>query len=153
MGKTEKLIYNITRILYILFALSGVFFVVWIWAIGDSAIEDDPGLASRIMNPWIALTIGGLIFTAIVSLIGPILNMISNPKNAIKMLVILGGLVVIGFICYSLAGNQFNIVQLENLETTAEVSKSVGAAIIFTYILGGLAVVSIIFSGFAGLFK
>ena len=36
--------------------------------------------------------------------------MIQNPKNAVKLLVVLGGLVVIGFICYSLASNSFNIV-------------------------------------------
>jgi nucleoside phosphorylase len=52
-----------------------------------------------------------------------------------------------------LASNSFNIVQLEELKSTAEVSKAVGAALYFTYIVGGLAVVSIIFSGIAGLFK
>lgn len=153
MGKTEKLIYNITKVLYILFALSGVFFIVWVWATGDKAMEDDPSVASRILNPWISITIAGLIFTTVLAIVGPILNMIQSPKNAIKMVIVLGVLVVIGFICYSIAGNSFNVAQLETLETTAEVSKSVGASLIFTYIIGGLAVVSIIYSGIAGVFK
>jgi hypothetical protein len=153
MGKTEKLIYNITRVLYILFGLSGVFFIVWVWIVGDKAMEDNPTVAGQVLNPWITLTIIGLVFTAILALVGPILSMVQSPKNAVKMLVAIGGLVVIGFICYSLAGNQFDIVQLETLETTAEVSKSVGASLIFTYIVGGLAVVSIVFSGIVGAFK
>lgn len=153
MGKTEKLIYNITKALYILFGLSGVFFVIWVWATGDKAMEEDPSIASKIMGPWIAITIGGLIFTALLALVGPIINMISNPKGAVKMLIALGGFAVIAFICYALATNTFNIVQLETLETTAEVSKSVGAALYFTYILGGLAVISIIYSGVSGIFK
>lgn len=153
MGKTEKLIYNITKVLYILFGLSGVFFIVWVWVVGDKAIEDDTALASRIMDPWITITIGGLIFTSLLALVGPIISMVQNPKNAIKMLIAIGGLVVIGIVCYSFASNSFNVVELETLETTAEVSRSVGAALIFTYIVGGLAVVSILFSGIAGLFK
>jgi hypothetical protein len=153
MGKTEKLIYNITKVLYILFGLSGVFFIVWIWILGDKALEEDPSLAGSVMNPWISITIGGLIFTSLLALVGPVINMVSNPKNAVKMLIALGGLVIIGFICYSFATNNFDIVELETLETTAEVSRSVGAALIFTYIVGGLAVISIIFSGIAGLFK
>jgi len=153
MGKTEKLIYNITKGLYILFGLSGVIFIVWVWIVGDKAMEDDPVLAGNIMDPWITITIGGLIFTSLLALVGPVINMVSNPKNAIKMLIAIGGLVIIGFVCYSFATNTFNIVELETLETTAEVSRSVGAALIFTYIIGGLAVISIVFSGLAGLFK
>ena len=153
MGKTEKLIYNITRVLYVLFGLSGVFFIVWVWIVGDKAIEDDASLAARIMDPWITITVGGLIFTSLLALVGPIINMVQNPKNAVKMLIAIGGLVIIGFVCYSFATNSFDVVQLETLETTAEVSRSVGAALIFTYIVGGLAVISIIFSGIAGLFK
>jgi hypothetical protein len=153
MGKTEKLIYNITKGLYILFGLSGVIFIVWVWILGDKAMEDDLVLASRVMDPWITITIAGLIFTSLLALVGPVINMVSNPKNAIKMLIAIGGLVIIGFVCYSFATNTFNIVELETLETTAEVSRSVGAALIFTYIIGGLAVISIVFSGVAGLFK
>ena len=153
MEKTEKLIYNITKGLYILFGLSGVIFIVWVWIVGDKAMEDDPVLAGRVMDPWITITIGGLIFTSLLALVGPVINMVSNPKNAIKMLIAIGGLVIIGFVCYSFATNTFNIVELETLETTAEVSRSVGAALIFTYIIGGLAVISIVFSGLAGLFK
>lgn len=153
MGKTEKLIYNITKALYILFGLSGVFFIVWVWILGDTAMEDDPMAAGRVLDPWISITIGGLVFTSLLALVGPVINMVQNPKNAIKILVGIGGLVIIGFVCYSFAENTFDIVQLENLETTAEVSRSVGAALIFTYIVGGLAVVSIIYSGIAGLFK
>lgn len=153
MGKTEKLIYTITKVLYILFGLSGVFFLVWVWIIGDKAMEDDPMAAGNILNPWISITIGGLIFTTLLAVVGPILSMIQSPKNAIKMLIAIGGLVVIGFVCYSFADNTFDIVQLENLETTADISRLVGASLIFTYIVGGLAVISIIFSGIAGVFK
>ncbi len=75
-----------------------------------------------------------------------------NPKNAIKILVILVGLVIVGFIAYSMATNSFTMLELQTLETTESVSKSVGASLIFTYIVGGVAVLAVVYSGISNIF-
>jgi hypothetical protein len=42
---------------------------------------------------------------------------------------------------------------LEKLKTTSDISRYVGAYLYFTYFLGGIAVLSIVFSGISGMFK
>ena len=144
----DKTILNIFKVIsLILIGLAVVFQIIVL-------IKGEDGLiGSSVVDNYIRVAYIAFAITAFLTILFPVIFMIQNPKNAIKLLVVLGGLVVIGFICYSLASNSFNIVQLEELKSTAEVSKAVGAALYFTYIVGGLAVVSIIFSGIAGLFK
>ncbi|MCB2219882.1 MAG: hypothetical protein KQI35_05750 [Bacteroidetes bacterium] len=144
----DKIILNVFKaISFILIGLAVILQIIVL-------VKGEDGLVgSSVLDNYARLAYVALAIAAILAILFPILFMIQNPKNALKVLIGLAGFVVIGFICYSIATNSFNIVQLEELETTAEVSKSVGAALYFTYIVGGIAVVSIIFSGIAGLFK
>lgn len=144
----DKTILNVFKIIsLILIALAVVLQVVVL-------IKGEEGLiGNSILDNYIRLAYVALIITVVLAILFPLIFIVQNPKNALKILGSLVVLVVLGFICYSVATNTFNIVQLENLETTAETSKMVGGALYFTYIVGGLAVVSIIFSGISGLFK
>lgn len=144
----DKTILNVFKVIsLILIGLAVVFQIIVL-------IKGEDGLiGSSVLDNYIRVAYFAFAITAFLSILFPIIFIIQNPKNALKLLMVLGGVIVIGFICYSLASNTFNIVQLEGLKTTAETSKVVGAALYFTYIVGGLAVVSIIFSGIAGLFK
>lgn len=144
----DKTILNVFKVIsLILIGLAVVFQVIVL-------IKGEEGLiGSSILDNFLRVGYIAFAITAFLTILFPIIFIIQNPKNALKLLMVLGGVVVIGFICFSLASNTFNIVQLESLDTTAETSKAVGAALYFTYIIGGLAVASIIFSGIAGLFK
>lgn len=117
-------------------------------------IKGEEGLAgSSVLDYYAILAYVALGLTVILALIFPVIFIIQNPKNALKILGALVVLVIIGFICYSVAGNTFGIVRLEELKTTAEISRAVGAALYFTYIVGSIAVLTIIYSGIAGLFR
>ncbi|MBE9483668.1 MAG: hypothetical protein KAR09_02185 [Bacteroidales bacterium] len=94
-----------------------------------------------------------LIFTAVIVILFPIVFLIMNPKNSIKIFISLGVMVVIAIIAYSLSQNNFTELQLEELETTADTVKYVGAGLIFTYILASLAVLSIIYASISRIFK
>ncbi|MCF8369247.1 MAG: hypothetical protein K9G76_09410 [Bacteroidales bacterium] len=144
----DKIILNVFKVITLaLIALAVILQAVVL-------IKGKEGLVgSSVLDNYIRLAYVATAITAILAILFPVLFMIQNPKNLLKVLGVLGVLVVLGFICYSIAGNSFTIVQLEELKTTENISKSVGAGLIFTYIVGGLAVVSIIFSGIAGLFK
>ncbi len=144
----DKTILNVFKVIsLILIGLAVVFQIIVL-------IKGEDGLiGSSVLDNYIRVAYIAFAITAFLTILFPIIFMIQNPKNALKLLVVLGGLVVIGFICYSLASNSFNIVQLEDLKQLLKLPKLVGAALYFTYIVGGLAVVSIIFSGIAGLFK
>ena len=144
----EKTILNIFKIISLVLIALAVILQITVLIQGEEGVTEGSILDNYALLAYVALGIA-----AFLAILFPIIFMIQNPKNALKVLIGLAVLVVFGFICYSIAQNTFNIVQLEDLETTAETSRMVGAALYFTYIVGGLAVVSIIFSGIAGFFK
>ncbi len=94
-----------------------------------------------------------LIFTAVIVILFPIVNLIMNPKNSIKIFISLGVMVVIAIIAYSLSQVNFTELQLEKLGTTASTVKYVGTGLIFTYILASLAVLSIVYASISRIFK
>lgn len=145
MDKTTLLIFKI--ISYIFIALA-VVLQVMVLVVGEEGIRD-----SSVLNNYVLLGYVALGVTAFLSIIFPIINLIRNPKEALKLVVALVIFGIIGFICYSIAGNEFDLVKLGKLKTTAEISKMVGAAIYFTYIVGGLAVLTILFAGISSIFR
>ncbi|HPE55863.1 MAG TPA: hypothetical protein P5514_08470 [Bacteroidales bacterium] len=144
----DKTILNIFKgVMLVLIALAVILQILVL-------IKGEEGLVgSSVLDNYAYLAYVAIILTTFLAILFPVMFMIQNPKNALKILAGIAGLVVLGFICYSIADNTFNVVRLEELKTTKEVSRLVGGALYFTYIVGGIAVVSIIFSGIAGLFK
>ena len=144
----DKTILNIFIIISLVLIALAVIMQVIVLIQGEEGVKTSSILDNYALVAYVALGIG-----VVLAILFPVIFMIQNPKNALKVLAGLVVLAIIGFICYSISENTFNIVQLEDLETTAETSKMVGAALYFTYIVGGLSVVTILFSGIAGFFK
>ena len=94
-----------------------------------------------------------VILTAAITIIFPLVFLILNPRNSIKIFIALGLMIVIAIIAYSLSQVSFTEIQLEKLDTSAETAKYVGAGLIFTYILAGLTVLSIIYASISRIFK
>ena len=94
-----------------------------------------------------------VIFTAVISVLFPLVSLFLNPKNSIKIFIAIGLMVVVAIIAYSLSQVNFTDIQLEKLDTTATTAKYFGAGLIFTYILAGLAVLSIIYASISKIFK
>ncbi|MEZ5147682.1 MAG: hypothetical protein R2759_11560 [Bacteroidales bacterium] len=137
----DKTILNIFKgVMLVLIALAVILQILVL-------IKGEEGLVgSSVLDNYAYLAYVAIILTTFLAILFPVIFMIQNPKNALKILAGIAGLVVLGFICYSIADNTFNVVRLEELKTTKEVSRLVGGALYFTYIVGGIAVVSIIFS-------
>ena len=94
-----------------------------------------------------------VIVTAAITIIAPLIYLIFNLKSAVKFFVILGAMVVLAIISYVLSGNEFSSLQLEQMKSTAETSVTVGAGLIFLYILAALAILSIIYASISRIFK
>lgn len=94
-----------------------------------------------------------LFLSVAVMVISPIAGFITNPQNIVKMLISIAVMVVVIIVAYSIAGNNLTDYRLEELQTTAEVSKLVGMGIYATYITFGLTVVAILYSSIIKLFK
>ncbi|MFU8844558.1 MAG: hypothetical protein ACNA7V_12215 [Bacteroidales bacterium] len=145
MDKTIHLIFRIVSI--VLIALAVVFQVIVL------SRKEEALITGSVIDTYSAIAYVALILAALLAIAFPLIHMIRNPKSSIKMLISIVGLVIVGIICYSISVNTFDEIRLIELKTTAEVSKTVGAALYFTYIVGGLAVLSIIYSGVSGFFK
>lgn len=94
-----------------------------------------------------------LILTAVITIIFPIVQMVLNPRNSIKIFIAIGLMVVIGIISYALSTSGIPELTMEKLGTNAETVKIVGAGLIFTYIMFGLAVLAIIYASISRIFK
>lgn len=137
---------------YLLMALA-LIFIVLVWAKGDEAIAGDLGLQAKVLDPFMITAYVALGLAIVSAVLFSILNIAMNPKSAVKIIIIIAALIILGVITYSLAGNDFGAVTLQKLDTTAEVSRRVGAALYYTYIVGALAILATIYASIAGLFK
>jgi len=137
---------------YLLMALA-IVFIVFVWVKGDETIAGDLGLQAQILDPFMTTAYVALGLAVAAAVLFSILSVAMNPKNAVKAIIIIAGLVILGVITYSMAGNDFGTVKLQKLDTTAEVSRQVGAALYYTYIVGALAIIATIYASIAGLFK
>ena len=72
----------------------------------------------------------------------PLIQAFGNPKSLKKILISVGGLVIVFFICYALAGED----TFGNKNVTSAAAKRVGAGLIMFYVLVAGAVGSILYT-------
>ena len=137
---------RIFKIVSLILILAAVVSIIFIWARGDVAIRDDAGLQGKLLNPYFVTAYIALGLCIVLSLLFPIINIITQPKNAVRVLIGLGALVLIGVIAFAVSGNEFTEERLRVLETTEIISRRVGAALIGTYVIGAAAVLAILFA-------
>ena len=105
------------------------------------------------VNSFINLSKLLLVIGVAIMIISPIYGFINHPKNAMKLLISLALFVVVIIVGYSLAGNEFTELRLEELKTTAETSKLVGMGLIVTYIAFVLTILAAIYASIIKAFK
>ena len=94
------------------------------------------------------------IITITFPIIDFIIDIISNPKNAIKTLVPVVGIIIITGIAYTLASDSILTLQgYTGTDNVPNILKYSGTALYVTYILFGLAILTIIASGIRNVIK
>lgn len=144
---------RVFRIISIILILIAVVCIVLIWSQSDTAMRDNTALQSRILNPYFLTAYVALGLCIVLALIFPIINIITHPKNAIRVLIGLGSLVLIGIIAYALSGNEFSALQLRAYNITETGSRQIGAALIGTYVIAGASVLTILYAEISNYFK
>ena len=99
---------------------------------------------------WAYILLG---LTVVLLLVFPVLYFIKNPKAAIKFLIVLVGFAILFGIGYLLASGDINAPIFEKQGVTSNTSRLVGAGMITTYILAGIAVLAIIYSSISSVFN
>lgn len=94
-----------------------------------------------------------ILFSALATIGAALINIIKNPKGSMKLLMILVGMVVIGFISYSLSTNTYSSTQLEKYQISASGVRLVGAGLFITYFMAIVAIGSFIYTSVSRFFK
>ena len=146
---------KIFRIVTVLLCLAGALFLVLIVSTGDPIIEaayDAGESTSSVDNmAYVAYVTFGLILAFV--LIFVITNLFTN-KGSLKSTLIGGGaFIAILFISYILSGGDTTIYKHSEGVATETASHMVGAGLVAFYILGVLAIGSILFTGIKKLIK
>jgi hypothetical protein len=115
---------------------------------GTSAAE--PVITETILK-WAYVLLG---ITAAVAVVFQLIFMATNLKSLKRMGIILLIAAILIFVSYQLADDTvLNLIMYTGPDNVPGTLQTVGTAIIFTYILGVLAIVAILYSSIANLFK
>lgn len=149
----KNLTVRIFKIISIVLILAGVVFIALILTKSKTEIMESASLQNRLLNPYFMIAYVALALCVILALLFPVLNIISQPKNAIRVLIGIGAIVLIGVIAYSFAGNQFTEFELSRLKITETGSRQVGAALLATYVIAGASILAILYAEVSSLIK
>jgi hypothetical protein len=142
----DKIIVKVTKGFVFLVMIATSILTVYIVAYSKELLTDS-ALADKILNPIFAigfLLLGlGLLFTMIFG-IG---NMISHPKMAIRTLISLALFGLLFLISYMGSSDSIDAKVYQDFNISNMESKLIGSLIVLSYILGGLSVAAMLFSG------
>ena len=145
---------TISIILYVLMGISVVLVALFYFGKLVPGTEgtsmEEPVITGKILI-WAVILV---IITLGLALIFPIINIFTNPKSAKSGLFILLGVVILVFVAYTLASNEvLKIPGYTGTDNIPGVLKIAGTGLFITYILAGLAVLSILYSEISKYFK
>ena len=151
---SDKIRKIISIILYVLMGISLILVVIFYFGKVVPGTEGtsmkEPLITGKILS-WAAMLV---ILTAGLTIIFPIIHLISNPKSAKQVLFVLLGVAILIFIAYSLASNEvLEIPGYTGKDNVQGTLKFVGTGLFLTYILAGLATLSILYSEISKYFK
>jgi hypothetical protein len=99
---------------------------------------------------WAFILLG---ITVVLLLAFPIKHFIDYPKQGIRFLVALGGFLILYGISYAFASDATDANIYEINDISGGISRMIGAGMIMTYIIGGLAILVLIYFGVSKVFK
>jgi NADH:ubiquinone oxidoreductase subunit 6 (subunit J) len=137
---TEKKFKLIQWLLYGLMAISALFTVIFYL---------NPSSPDILLYWGYALVIFSLVVVLAVSING----MLKNPKGSYKVLVILGGMIVLAILSYALSKNTLSPNEMEKYSISASGVKMVGAGLMMTYIIGIIAIGVLLYTSLYRFFK
>jgi len=95
-----------------------------------------------------------LVVITFVLLLGfPIIHIIRDPKSGKQALIGVGGFAVLFFISYFFASYSISADYYEKANITPAISKIIGGALIMTYVIFAISILTLIFSSVGKLFK
>ena len=146
----KKIILIAKIVAFVLVGIALILTILMFFKSSELQTVTPQAMASPILGNYLIVAYITLGIAVITALIFPIVHMISNPKGAVKALLGVAAIVVLGLISYLFSSNDFTAMQLEKLQVTESISIWVGAGLNLTYIVGIATVVAAIFLAVRG---
>ncbi|MDD4847800.1 MAG: hypothetical protein PHR53_03425 [Bacteroidales bacterium] len=153
----DKKIFLITKIItWVIMGLSVILGIMLIAQSSDLKKVTEESLNSSLISYSFYLCYLAVAIAIIVTLIFPIINTITNPKQLLRVLFLFIGFVVIGVISYFMekfGSNELSTTELMRLNTSEQTAMWVGVGINFTYIMFLLSIIVFIYTAVRNLLK
>jgi drug/metabolite transporter superfamily protein YnfA len=139
----DNMIVKVTKIFTILIMVAGaVFTALVIWNAGD--LKGNPALTATLLNPYFGIAAALLGLGIIITLLFAIVQMVSDKKSAVRVLISLALLGGIYLVSYFAASGNIDAPVYTKFDISSDESKLIGSLIILVYILGSAAILSIL---------
>ncbi len=142
----DNLLKNIFKGVSIVLMVLAAIYQIVVFTQGNSPSDS-------VLNGYFTVAYIAFGISLLFAILFPIIQLFADPKAAVRTLIGVAFLVVLWFVAYALSGNSFTPAELEKMETTASISRIVGAGLIYTYFIFALALLAIIFAGISSIFK
>ncbi len=141
----DKTIGNITKILTIIIMAAGVVFTGLVMA-NQGDMKEGVDLTNKILNPFFDITYFTMGLAIFVVLFFAVAQLFMTPKAAVKTIASIVILGVLYLVAYLSASGNIDAKVYQDFSISSGESKLIGSLIYLVYILGGLSILSIIYS-------
>jgi hypothetical protein len=142
----KNIVVKVTKIFTILIMVAAAVLTAFV-VIYSEDLKTDAALADKILNPTFGLGFLLLGLGILITLGFWIMGMISNPKTAVRALISIALLGLVYLIAYLLASDTTDAKVYVDFDISSAESKLIGSLIYLVYILGGLSILAIVYSG------
>jgi hypothetical protein len=142
----DNIFVKVTKVFTIFFMVAAVVFTALVIMNADD-MKTDPALASKLLNMNFGLGYFLFGFGVLTALAFALAQMISTPKTAFRALASIAILGFVYLLAYLSASGNVDAEVYQTFEIDSTASKLIGSLIYLVYILGGLSLLAIVYSG------
>lgn len=143
----------INIVLYVLMGISAVFIVIFYFGSVVQGTENTPMEEPVITEAFLIWAFILTCLTLLFALAFPVIRMFTNPKNAMKTLIGVGGVIILVIVMYVFASDELLVMARENKGNVPSVLKWVGTGLNTMYVMFIAAVITILYSEINKAFK
>lgn len=148
-------LYNIAKIGAGILGVIGIVLLVMVMMAGDAVI-DDPATQSRVVDPFVTFTFFMLGLTVILAIGFTLWGLLKNPtalKKSLMTLAVLAGLFALAYVLSNGDAVTDKFGNVIEYGEAGPISKRVGTLIKYTYILGIIGLVCVLWGSLKGMFS
>jgi len=136
------IINKVTKIITILFMVAGAVFTGLV-IVNAGDLQANPELTATLLNPYFGIAVVLMVIGIASAIVFAVVQLISDPKAAIRVLISIALLGVIYGVSYMMASGNVDAPVFSDFKISSSQSKLIGSLIYLVYLLGAAAILAI----------